>query len=129
MWLETQLNHMWEALSSVLREDGIAAARLKSDVIAGAHISAGYFFMKSMAHVDEYPWSLVRGDMEKNLQVHKAGPQPVQATAAKIWWLLQAKFSPAQLNAGLDLLLDAPLGDRSDRAGACYGGLGEADAS
>ena len=123
MWLEIQPNHMWEALSSVLREDDIAAARLKSDVIAGAHISAGYFFMKSMAHVDEYPWSLVRGDREKNLQVLKAGPQPVQATAAKIWSLLKMKISPAHLNAGLDLLLDAPWATAATEQGHAMGAL------
>ena len=79
--------------------------------------------MKSMAHVDEYPWSLVRGDREKNLQVLKAGPQPVQATAAKIWSLLKMKISPAHLNAGLDLLLDAPWATAATEQGHAMGAL------
>ena len=56
---------------------------------------------------------LVRGGREKKLQGLKAGPQPTQATGVHIWWLLQKKISPAQLNAGLHLLLDAPLATAS----------------
>ena len=123
VWLESQPNHMWEAVSLVLHKDDMDAARLKSDVIAGAHISASYFFMKCMTQVAEYPWSLAGGDREKKLQVLKSGPQPTQATGAKIWWLLQAKFSPAQLNAGLDLLLDAPWATAATEQGHAMGAL------
>ena len=123
VWLESQPNHLWEAVSLALHKDNMDAHQLKSDVIAGAHISAGYFWMKSIAQVEEYPWCLAGGNRAKKLEVLKAGPEPAQATDAQIWRLLQNKFSPAQLNAGLDLLLDAPWATAATEQGHAMGAL------
>ena len=123
MWLETQQDYIWDSVVSIFGEGEMTASRLKSDIIAGAHISASYFYMKCLSQAAEYPWCLARGDQDKKLSALKEGPQPDQPTAAKIWWLLQRGMSRHQLKAGLDLLLDAPWATAATEQGHAMGAL------
>ena len=55
-WLETRPARLWEnVLAAFKPEWGWTVDRLRSEVLIGAHISAAYFNMKALAHVERYP--------------------------------------------------------------------------
>ena len=105
-WLEGRPARLWASvLAAIDSSFGWTALRLRSDILSGAHISAAYFSMKTMALVERHPWCIARGDMYRNLDELKAAPQPDQATAAKY---------------GLCCKFGATTWRRSRRAFACF---------
>jgi hypothetical protein len=66
--------------------------------------------MKVFVEALKHPWSLATGDMAANLETLARGPEPIERTARKIWRLLQLGYNRRDLMAGLELILDLPLG-------------------
>ena len=123
LWIETRTLEFWQGFMPVVRGAIAGAESSRDDVISGAHISAAYFHMKCLRQVHQYPWCIAIGDQDKNLDALRAGPEPQQPTAAKIWWLLQRDFPRVQLKAGLQLLLDAPWSTSATEQGHSMGAL------
>ena len=110
-WLHTLEDDFWLTLGRVFGANSqVTAYVLRSDVITSAHIAFAFFDYRVVSAVTQYPWTIAVGNQDKNLDDLKASPMPEEATARKIWKLLQIGYSRETIKAGLDLLLDAPWG-------------------
>jgi hypothetical protein len=106
-WLANLGGSVWSAMAGPGNE---AAHVLRSDTIAAGHVSIAFLHHRYFAAAGELPWSLASGDPAANLEKLKSSPQPQEATAAKVWTLLQMGFNRQQLVVGLQLLQDCPWG-------------------
>jgi len=110
-WLADVGPTVWDTLASLL--EGSSGQGLRSDCLHAVHISRGFMKLRFFSAAAQLPWSLAQGDKDANLQALKAGPQPQEPIAAKIWTLLHLGFNKHQLKQGLELLLDCPWGTAS----------------
>lgn len=93
------------------------AAKLRSDVLAAAHVQVGFIMTKALGEAKGLPWSLGCGNVDQNLDELLAGGPPTDPTAAKIKRLLELGYNRAQIKQGLALLLDCPWGTQSVEQG------------
>ena len=107
-WLESLDGAFWETLASAFRpEANVSGTFLRSQVLSCSHTSFAFFHWRALVEADRYPWCLARGDVVANLRKLKAGPEPEQPTAWKIWKLLHGSFGEDKLQHGLRLLAQA----------------------
>ena len=100
-------DEVWESIAEPCQMSG---AQLRSDVLGASHVSIGFLQSKVLREAKEFPWCLGYGDQQSKLNELKAGPQPEEPVAAKIWQLLHLDFNDLQLRRGLGLLMDCPWG-------------------
>ena len=102
-WLSNLPEHVWGNIGSTC---GLHAQELRSNTLEAAHVSVAFIRHRTLSMVNEYPWSLLQGDINANLDRLKAAERPQESVASKIWGLLQIGFNRHELLLGLDLLSD-----------------------
>ena len=102
-WLSNLPENVWGHIGSLC---GLHAQELRSNTLDAAHVSAAFIRHKILSQINEYPWSLLQGDINDNLDRFKAAEKPQEPVASKIWDLLQIGYNRQELLLGLDLLSD-----------------------
>ena len=103
LWLASLPSFIWEEVASVAET---TADELRSNCIAGGHISFHFFWRRVLQPAAEMPWSLARGDIRCNLQLLRQGPMPEEPMSRQMWQLIQMGFSIEQLVSTLELVAD-----------------------
>eukprot|EP00971_Amphidinium_carterae_P294996 5857638-Amphidinium_carterae.1 len=102
MYLLSLPSSVWSFFSLHAR---CSAETLRDLVVKGAMITWGYLDVKIFQSLCFYPWSLVVGDIDKNLADLIALPAaPEHPLAAQLWSLSHAGMSDGELRSVLALL-------------------------
>jgi len=96
---------VWSLLANVCGWSGL---QLQSEVLFAAHTAIGFISTRVLTEAQKLPWALATGDLDRNLADLKAGPEPDEPTAAKVWSLLQVGYNRELLKQGLMLIQDCP---------------------
>ena len=102
--LEYVANLPMGVYSVVAEACGCSMGTLRSECIAAATISAGFITYKVLRVAHELPWSLCVGDVAKNLDELASGPEPRDATSAKLYRLVKLGHNRLQLVKGVQLM-------------------------
>ena len=94
---------IWELLASRCMWDGFS---LRHAGMSSSLTSASFVFWR-LRYVRALPWTLVRGDVDKNLDDLMHGSKPSEETSAKIWQLLKISYPRAEIKAALRLMGNA----------------------
>ena len=106
--VESRSDGLWARLAS-LCGNATTGPALKSRCIKTAHVAASFFHFRVMRELNKYPWDLVRGDLEANVDRLLDGPEPEEEIAYKVHTLLTNSLLPRkQVIQALQLLLQAP---------------------
>ena len=81
--------------------------------------SAGFVFWR-LRHVRALPWTMVRGDVDKNLDDLLRSSKPTEETSGKIWHLLKLSYTRAKINAALRLLGSASFSSEAVEQGHSF---------
>jgi hypothetical protein len=97
----------WRRFAAVLN-NGTSPTELQRGVLMRSHIVAGYLQKRVFSNLRDYPWRLVRGNVEDNVEALRR-TDPVVADPGmtlKMQHLLKVGFSVKRLVAGASLLLE-----------------------
>jgi len=94
---------VWDVIASTC---GWPGARLRSSVLAAAHVSVAGMHERFLSVARKLPWSLALGDIMENLIALSNGEEPEEATAAKIWHLMKLGWNRTVLRDAVALLLE-----------------------
>jgi hypothetical protein len=104
LWLTQLPMTLWTVLASSTATD---CTSLRSSCISAAHTSKHFFWRRVLQPAGQRPWSLARGDLQKNLHGLRAETEaPEEPMTLQLWLLLQAGFPMSQLVCTLELLQD-----------------------
>ena len=84
------LPELWDLLASLCDETPSAIKHL---CISGSLRAYGFLQWRVFDTAEDYPWSLVRGDIRDNLHAFIRGEEPSNITASKIYRLAKAGFA------------------------------------
>jgi len=105
-WLSTLPSTVWETLASV---SGLETETYKSMVIHAAHVSVSFMSWRVFSALKEYPWRLMQGNLDEQLDKLLAGAQPQETVAGKLYKLLKSNLADRELiKAALRLASEAP---------------------
>ena len=100
--LENLGREVWSLLGSALKQDSI---QLRSQVLSSAVVSWGFLDWRVLQPASSYPWRLLQGDVEENLQALRCMPDvESDGVTEKIQELLRIEFSPSLLRKSITLL-------------------------
>ena len=105
-FLSTIPDPVWDLIAEPL--ETLSAARLKSRVLTASRVQVAFITHKTLAPAKSLPWSLCGGDVASKLEALKAGPEPEQATAKKIYMLEEMGYPREKLIEGVACLGDCP---------------------
>eukprot|EP00974_Lingulodinium_polyedra_P073769 7144087-Lingulodinium_polyedra.AAC.1 len=77
---------IWAAVGAIC---DMAGPKLQPQVLGAAQTMIGFIDSRVFAQACELPWCLTAGSIPENLAALKAGPQPTDPVASKIWQLLR----------------------------------------
>ena len=118
----TQLRRFtWQELGSLC---GMEGQGLRSRSLHAAHVSVTVMDQRIFTQLDDFPWMLMYGDLDKKLDLLKAYPEePSEPTAGKIYRLLQMGWNREELKTALRLAAEVPWGtkvvEEIHASGAC----------
>ena len=97
---------VYELLAQML--GGLSGSELQADVLEAGHTAAAYVHDKVIKPALRYPWKLLQGDVQQNLQelstMPSAAVEELDDTTSKIHRLLGLGYSRPELLAGLKLM-------------------------
>ena len=102
-WLLEVPDMVWTSIANVANTTG---TDIRAHCIRGGHASFHFFWRRVLEPAGRLPWTLVRGDLQGNLNDLAAGACPEDPVSAKLWKLCQDEYPPHQLVATLRLLAD-----------------------
>lgn len=109
-WLEQVSSYVWRRLAAMVPGGLTSWQMLRSEVLFAAHRSVGYMKEKFVYPAEQLPWTLTRGDKERNLEELKALPKEAvtDPVARKIHTLARKEYNPHELLEALELLGEIP---------------------
>ena len=108
---------IWAFFGQVLGWEG---SSLRQAAISGSVISAGFILWR-LRHLHEHPWTLCRGDLDKNLDELQEGPAPTEETALKVYNLVRMGYSRDAIKDGLRLLGNSSFSTTQVEEGHVFG--------
>ena len=105
-WLVDLDMFIWDKLATLC--GGMSGRALANRCIQAGHISMHFFWRRVLHPCSQYPWRLLRGDIEGNLRaMHEAAP-PADPVSAKLWELVEQGLPMPQLVMAVKLLGEIP---------------------
>ena len=96
---------VWEQVAGLSEE---SPDLIRTETLLAAHRSCSFMEFRFLKEADGLPWRLCRGQIQDNLRALAGAPQPLEATARKIWQFMHAGHPLPFLERMLQLLADAP---------------------
>lgn len=94
-----------ETLACIAEVAGSTPAVLRTVVLHGARLVAGFISYRVLIPARGLPWALGRGCIADNLAKLKEGPTPEDETALKIFRLLHLGMSPYHIEQAIELMM------------------------
>ena len=107
-WVVDLGDSIWEALGRVCGSEGYL---VQDSTIAAAHTTFHFIWRRVMQRAASYPWKLVRGDIEENLQALQALDEPpAEPVTSQLWTIMNEHDTVPreQLVRVVELLGQAP---------------------